>query len=472
MIKEIIKFIAVMLIYTCFAPLLGWFYSKNRTAERIGLCIMVSMPSWVPGKLTMMINSVELYRGHTKGFEFSIIVASGIAMTTAAFLRKTPGVRLMPPGLWLYLLYCGMSFISIIAAPVKLYVFMAAWKFTTAALIFVGTFHAFRDPKDLRWVQRSLAITLIVQTLVCLKLRYLEGRWQVHGWFEHQNPMAIWAYLCALPLLASSFCKEVSQADMILFLGSVGATALMILLSVSRGGLGALVIGAVAVTGLAYLRGISLRKLTITGMGACAAVAAGLLALDSIMARVEEAGSHEGMEDLRPVLNRMSKTMLHDSAIGIGWNNFGVVNSLPYERYSRVLMDWDESRGFRIIDELYFANPLTESLYWLLLSETGYQGFICYVAFELLTLWWAARGLLRFWKSPLGYFLGGALVALTLTYGHGLVERVLSQTKNMSIWLIFAGFMARIQMLRKTPGPSPFDLKSTKKAFRPPAIAP
>jgi len=462
MIKEVIKFIAVVLLYVAVAPAMGAYFAKNRRAERIALAIMVSMPSWIPGKLTLMINSVELYRGHTKGFEFSIIVATGIALTMAAYFRKEPGVKLAPPGLRFYLLYCAVSSISILAAPNKLYVIMAMWKFTTAVLIFMGAFHAFRDAIDLKWVMRALSITLIVQTLVCLKLRYLEGRWQVHGWFEHQNPMAIWAYLCALPLLAAAFCRQVSQGDMMLFLLAVGSTALMILLSVSRGGLGALCIGSVAVTGLAFLRGPSLRKIGITGMGACAAVAAGMLALDSIMARVEEAGSHEGMEDLRPVLNRMSKKMLHDSPIGIGWNNFGVMNSLPYDRYCQVLMDWDESRGFRIIDELYFACPLTESLYWLLLSETGYGGFATYLFFELLTLWWAFRGLLRFWKTPLGYFIGGALVALVLTYGHGLVERVLSQTKNLSAWLIFAGFMARVQYIRQNRLPTSFDLPKVK----------
>lgn len=467
MVKEIIKFIFVALLYGAVAPGLGAYFAKNRTAERIALAIMVSMPSWIPGKLTLMINSVELYRGHTKGFEFSIIVATGIALTMAAYFRKTPGARILPPGFKLYLGYCAVASISILAAANKMYTLMAMWKFTTAVMIFVGSYNAFRDAKDLRWVIRALCWTLVVQCWVCLKLRYLEGRWQVHGWFEHQNPVAIWAYLCALPILAVSFCRQVSQGDMIFCLGATGATALMILLSVSRGGLGALCAGAVAVTGLAFLRGVSLRKLTITGMGACAAVAAGMLALDSIMARVEEAGSHEGMEDLRPVLNRMSKKMLQDSPIGIGWNNFGVMNSLPYDRYCQVLMDWDESRGFRIIDELYFACPLTESLYWLLLSETGYGGFGMYILFELAALWWAFRGLIRYWKTPLGYFLGGVLVALCLTYAHGLVERVLSQTKNFSAWLIFAGFVARVEVLRQSSSMSTFDLPK----LRPKAIA-
>ena len=448
--KEIIKLIICLAGYFALAPLLGWALAKSRASERAALCLLVFMPSWFPSKLTLMVDSVEFYRGHTKGFEFSLLVALGIALTVCSAVRRPQGFRALPPGLWLYLLYCALSCLSLIPAGNKVYGLMAAWKFTSAALIFVGAFHAFRDGEDLRWVLRTLAATLILQMLVCLKMRYLDGRWQVHGWFEHQNPMSIWAYLCAIPLLAVSFSSDISRRDTNLYLGGVAAAALMILLSVSRGGLGAFTVGAAAATGLSLLRGVSLKKCAITSLGACGAVAAGMLALDSVITRFRDDAARENEEDLRPILNRQSKAMLHDSPVGIGWNNFGIVNSLPNERYVTILMDWDVSRGFRIVEENYYAGPLTESLYWLLLSETGYPGFVSYVAFLALTLWWAGSGLIRYWKTPLGYFIGGVFVALGLMYLHGSVERVLSQTKNLSAWLIFAGFMARVEAMRRT----------------------
>lgn len=468
--KEIAKFLIVVLGYVAVAPVMGWLLSRSRVAERAALCLLVFMPSWFPSKLTMMVNSVEFYRGHTKGFEFSLLVATGIALTTCSFINRPRGFRGVPPGLWLYLLYCALSCLSLIPAVNKTYGFMAAWKFTSAALIFVGAFHAFRDEEDLRWILRTLAGALILQTLVCLKMRFLDGRWQVHGWFEHQNPMCMWAYLLAIPVLAVAFAPGISRRDTLLFFSAIGATALMILLSVSRAGLAAFVAGSVAVTGLAFLRGVSVKKFTIAGIGAIAAVAAGMVALDSLMARVQEDASRENEEDLRPILNRQSKAMLHDSPLGIGWNNFGVVNSLPNPKYVAIMMDWDLSRGFRIIDENYEAGPLTESLYWLLLSETGYQGFVTYVAFLLLTLWWAARGLLRHWKSILGYFIGGVLVALTLTYLHGSVERCLSQTKNLAAWLIFAGFMARVETMRRTPAKAVLEKTSPTVGLPHPAL--
>lgn len=447
--KDLIKLIIGSGIYFVAGPLLGMMLAKHRVAERALLCVLVTMPSWFPSKLTLMVDSIELYRGHTKGFEFCWMVFVGIALTVCSAQLRPPGYRLFAPGLWLYLLWCGLCLLSIVRAGNPVYVLMATWKFTSAAMVFLGAYHAFRDEADLKWVLRALAVSLVVQTLVCLKLRYLEGRWQVHGWFEHQNPMCIWAYVCAIPVMAVSFSPFTSKQDTFFFLVTIAGTALMILLAVSRGGLGAFVAGCAAVTGLAFLRGFSIKKLGITALGACAAVAAGMLAMDSLYARIAEVKSNGDVEDLRPVLNRMCKAMLHDFPTGVGWNNFGIVNSLPDERYTVILSDWDASRGFRIIDDNYFANPLTESLYWLWLAETGYQGFISFLAFLALTLWWGVRGVIRHWKTQMGYFVGGVVVALALLYLHGSVERVLSQTKNLSIWLIFAGFLARVELMRR-----------------------
>jgi hypothetical protein len=183
------------------------------------------------------------------------------------------------------------------------------------------------------------------------------------------------------------------------------------------------------------------------------------------MARVQEDASRECEQDLRAILNLQSKAMVQDSPIGIGWNNFGVANSLPRETFSSILMDWDVSRGFRIVEENYEANPLTESMYWLLLSETGYQGFVSNLAFLGLTLWWATRATLQHWNTLLGYVAGGVLVALFLTYVHGSVERCLSQTKNLSLWLLMAGFMARSGSMPRVP-------RMTRQSrFQTPALA-
>lgn len=445
---DLLKAAIVFSGYLLAAPALGWVLSRNRLLERAALALLVFMPSWFPGKLTLMLGSVEWYRGHTKGFEASLMEVVALALIVSAALRRPTGFRGLPPGLWLYLAWCGLSCLSLYTAPNPTYALMAAVKFSKVALVFAGAFHALREEEDLRWVLHALAFSLVLQALVGLKMRYLDGRWQVHGWFEHQNPMAMWAYFCALPLLSVALAPQTTRRDTLMYLSGVAAAALLILLSVSRAALAAFVVGAAVVVLLAAARGFSWKLVRLCGFGALGATVAGVLALDSVMSRVNEASSREVEHDLRAILNAQSKAMLADHPLGVGWNNFGVANSLPNERYAQILMDWDESRGFRLIDDNYFANPLTESLYWLLLAENGYPGLVSFVAFLGVTLWWAARGTVAYWRTPTGYFVAGVLVALALTYLHGTVERVLTQTKNLALWLMFAGFAARVQFNR------------------------
>lgn len=435
--------------YLVAAPALGAWLSRARWRERAALCLMVSMPSWAPSKLTLMLGSVEWYRGHTKGFEASLIELVAVALMVCAARTRGRDFRWLPPGGWLYLAYCGLSGLSIFPAANTVFALMAAVKFTMVVLIFIAAFLAFRDDEDLRWVLRTLAFALMLQALVALKMRFLDGRWQVHGWFEHQNPMAMWAYLCALPLLSVALSPATSRRDTGLHLAGVGAAALLILLTVSRASLAAFAVGAAAVIALAALRGLSPKLVGIAALGALAALAASMLALNSLRARFQEVAESNVEQDLRAVLIDQSRAMLHDHPCGVGWNNFGIANSLPQGAYAQILMDWDESRGFSIYDENYYANPLTESLYWLLLAETGYLGFASFILFLVATLWWGLRSMLAFWRSPAGYFVAGLLVALTLTYLHGTVERVLTQTKNLSMWLILLGLLARIEQCRR-----------------------
>ena len=524
--KDLIKALVILLLYVGVAPALGSFLARNRIWERWVLAMMVFMPSLEPGKLTLMVVSVETYRGHTKGFEYSHLDVLGLALILAAKMRDGPRFHWLSPGASLYFAYCAASCLSIVNAYNVLYLVMAAWKFTKVAVVMIGVYHAFRDAEDLRWVMRSIAIALIVQGLAGLKMRFVDGIWQVKGWFEHQNPMAMWCYLCAGPALGWAFLQQtkprdvwlclagvafaallillsVSRAglaafaagcaaatalawlrgfklktfsitaaggfaallagpalgwaflqqtkprDVWLCLAGVAFAALLILLSVSRAGLAAFAAGCAAATALAWLRGFKLKTFSITAAGGFAALLAGMLALDSLMARMDEVKSRDETEDLRDILNKQSRAMLMDHPLGIGWNNWGVANSLPIPQYAQIIMDWDEERGFRIIDENYYANPLTESLYWLLLSENGFQGFGLYVLFTLTTVLWMVRSSLKFWKSPTGMFTGCLLIVLGITYCHGLVERVLTQTKNLSFWMILCGILARIETCRR-----------------------
>lgn len=450
--KDLIKFIIAFLLYAGAGPALGFWLGSRRVWQRGIFALMLVMTALRPGNFMMMIGSLENYRGFAKGYEISLIEVLAIALIIAVRRGPVTAARWKVPGLFWFLLWCGAGLLSIIGSYEPVYGLMAACRFAKGALIFTAAALYLRDEEDTRWAIGALAAALFHHGLLGLKMRMLDGSWQVKGWFEHQNPMAMWCYVSALPVLAAALWKGVKGRLLWLCLAGYGGAGLCILLSVSRAGLAAYAAGTVIVLAAAWLRGPNLRVVGFTALGALGAVMVFLFALGSFKARLNEVANSSAVveEDLRDILNKQSAAMLKAHPVsGIGWNNFGIANSRPRGgEFSEILEEWDKSRGFTIYDENYQANPLTESLYWLWLAETGWLGFGAFVLFCALTLWWAA---LNAWHRR-GTFMGaialGLLVALSILYLHGTVERVLTQTKNFSHWLMLAGMAAGMERMR------------------------
>lgn len=456
-LKDLIKFIIAFALYGGLGPLLGIVLATRRTWQRALFGLMIFMPSLHPGRFTMMLGSIDTYRGHTKGYEISLIEVFAIALIIAVLRGPgdpaLPRRSRLPPGTLVYIGWAFAGLLSIVNAWEPTYVIMTFVRVFKSAFIFAAAALFLRDDKDLRAAITGLAASLIVQGFICLKLRYIDGYFQIKGWFEHQNPMSMWAYMCACVVFAAALHREVKGWLLWLCLGAFGAAGICVLLSVSRAALAAYAIGAAVVLIMAWIRGPGMRTTLFTIMGLIGSVMVMLFAMDALNSRLKEVKSSKETyeEDLRPVLNRQSKAMLKDyPLLGIGWNNYGVANSRPRGfKYSEVLEEWDRARGFTIIDEHYWMNPLTESLYWLLLAENGWLGWGFFLIFEVLTLWYALRTIHHSGKSLMGYLAFGIFVALMICYPHGMVERILTQTKNLSHWLLLAGMVSGMEMNRR-----------------------
>ncbi|MFN0075205.1 MAG: O-antigen ligase family protein [Prosthecobacter sp.] len=455
--KDVLKILLALFLYGGLGPLLGMVLATRRSWQRGLFGLMIFMPSLQPGKFMMMIGSIEKYRGHTKGYEISLIEVFAIALIIAVSRSpREPGAPVrkgLPPGTWLYLCWAFTGLLSIVNAWEPTYVLMAFSRFGKGVLIFVAAAVFLRDEKDLRAALIGLAASMVLQGWICMKMRYLDGMFQIQGWFEHQNPMSMWAYMSACLVFAAALHKDIQGRLLWLLLAAFGAAGLCVILSVSRAALAAYAAGAGLVLFLAWIKGPGTRTTVCSILGACGAVLVMLFAMDSLNSRLKEVkeSQAENAEDLRPVLNRQCKAMLHDyPLLGIGWNNYGIANSRPRgAKYSEVLEEWDASRGFAIVDELYWANPLTESLYWLLLAENGWLGWGLFLMFAAATLWCALRAWLHGGKSLMGYVAFSIFVALAICYQHGTVERILTQTKNLSHWLMLAGMASGMEMTRR-----------------------
>ncbi len=197
--------------------------------------------------------------------------------------------------------------------------------------------------------------------------------------------------------------------------------------------------------GVSLAERVTSRKITFIGTLGLLAVVGLSLTWTTVSVRFNEDRNKESSE-LRVLLIKASKLMLADSAIGLGWNNYALVINPPWT-YGDCIDRWTIDRGYTVDPEE--AKPQPESHYWLILAENGYPGFISYMLFLAVTTWWCFRRLLATWWTLWGTFLYGLFIALTIQYYHSTIERVLTQTKNLYMWLILLAFVASIEVWRK-----------------------
>lgn len=459
-LKTIIKVLVIAFVYLGLGPMLGYYLNGKDRARRIVLGFMAWWLVRPPSDFTLMLDSVDFYRGHTKGFEFNFIEAIAIGLALAAILEKRRDFKWLPPALWLWFLWVFVSLFSIITADNLVYALMPAFKFAKMGIVFVGVFSAIHDERDVNAVMKGFATALIMQLILCLWNRYVLGQFRIMGWFEHQNPMAMWSYMLAFPILGLAISKETKPRDVLLYFCAFASAGLVVVLSVSRAALAAFAIGSVVIMMGSFFQGVTARRVGLTVVGAIGGVAVMAMAADTFMARMGTDDTPKN--DLRWALNQQSAAMLRDHPLtGVGWNNFGIMNSRPVGmKYSAIVERWEANRGSRIYAKNFRRNPLSESLYWLLLAECGLLGFSTFLAFALVTSWQGLRATIYFWRTPLGLFFFGVMTALIITYFHGQVERVLTQTKNLTTWIIFCAILSRAEWWRRRDKQEAKELKN------------
>jgi hypothetical protein len=440
------KLAVLVPIFLMAAPALGFAIKDKPALQRAVfavLCFTTINGLFAPGNWGLTVASIETYRGHTKGYHFYFNNALAIALILACWRSRPREFRWLPPGVGLYLAYCGLSFLSIINAPNTSYVYMAAQKMSFTALLAVATFNYLRTEEDLQFFLRVMAVTMIWELLICLKFKYLEGVYQARGTFEHQNPLAMYSVLIGSVLLAAGLGPKFKGANLVL--GAFGVCALIVQSTLSRAALAIFGAGAIAIVGVSLLEKPTGRRLGMTtGMAVVGAIGL-LLSLDTIVARFHDKGNAASSE-LRHVMNAASKEMLDDHPLGIGWNNFALTFNPPF-RYVEVLWDWVRSRNMKPREDA--KSPVVESHYWLLLAETGYQGFGAYLLMITVGLWRNLRAFREFGHSFLRCVSLGIAVGCGLNYLQSTLERVLVQPRNLMLWLILLGVTGRIEVMRR-----------------------
>jgi hypothetical protein len=444
--KEIIKILCLFGLFVGLAPVLAWAMKGRRAWQRVAffvMCFMTIGGFLGPASWGLTLQSVEFYRGHARGFHFYFNDVLAVALILAHCFERRSDFRWVPPGLWLYLAWCGVCFLSLASAPGPGYVLMAGFKSVKMSLFFVAAYNFLRGERDLRFFLYTMGVVATWEMVVVLIHKYIQGSFQIRGTFEHQNSLAMYFGMIGMVFLALSLghAREGLRRFFCWYL----ACALIVVSSLSRGGLAVFALGSMGVVVLSLMERVTPRRLLVVGLLSLMGTLGLAKAMDALVARFtmpQNVVAGQG----RTVLKRCAREMFRDYPWGIGWNNFALVMNRPF-RYGAAYDTWTLARGYSVDHSI--PKPVVESLYWLFLAETGIQSLLVYLALMGLFLWWNLRSAWFFRHGFVGAVSLGIALGCGINYLHSFLERVLVFEKNMMLWMLLLAATARIEAWRR-----------------------
>ncbi len=443
---EFVKAVLILIGFFGVVPVMATAFQGRRKYQQIAfsvMCFMTIGGIWWPSEWGLTVDSVETYRGHTKGFHFYFLEFIALALILVAKKERPREFRWLPPGLLVYYAYCFLSLLSIIDAPHKDYVLMAFLKFFKASLVFIATWNFIRTEEDWHRLILSYAVAMGWETVAVLNLKYHHHIYQVPGTFEHQNSLAMFAGMIGMVFLSAGLGPKHRWSNYYLY--AYLACALCVQSTLSRGGLVVYIMGTGLVVGMSLIDKPTPRRFAVVGALGAAGLLGLALTLNTIIARFHDKGN-ESSGETRDLLNAASRHMLADHPLGIGWNNFAAAINWPFH-YGDIIDDWELDRGHKVDPD--YQKGVVESHYYLLLSETGYQGYTTYIVFITVFLYWNLRGFFAFKHHIRGCLSLGIFAGCANNYLQSLLERVLTQQRNLMLWLILLAVASRIEYLRR-----------------------
>jgi hypothetical protein len=432
-------------LYCIFAPLFGILISRWRLAQKFVFMLMcvMTMSGFLHAQEWGLTITSQIYRGTARGFHFFWSEVAAIILIFACMTGQWKSFRMFPPGFFIWIAYCFASLISIFNAPEPIYTWFAFTKTLKMIVVFVAAYNYIRTEDDMRFAIFCFAGVICWQLVAVLNQKYREHIYQVWGTFEHQNSLCMYTILIGMVFLSVALGPKHKRSNFYLF--AYLACAAIVQSSLSRAGLFIFAGGTLCVVLASLLDRPTRRRIRVLGALACVGIIGLTMTIDTIMRRFNQYGNDESQRT-RQMLNLSSRLMLEDYPAGIGWNNFAVTINPPFA-YGEHIDNWQRINN-NPVDKRY-KKGVVESLWWLLLAETGYQGLILYLLFIGLFQWMNIQNAIFFRRSSIGAVSVGLLMGTSMNYLHSFLERVLTQPRNMMLWFILLAMTARITAWRK-----------------------
>ncbi|MEI8205445.1 MAG: O-antigen ligase family protein [Kiritimatiellales bacterium] len=395
-----------------------------------------------PNMVGINFASREFYRANTRGFELTLAdLCTLVLMGFMLVKRQDYPIRWFPPLTLPTLGYLLVGLISwtmtgpSLAVPpeavhvpytvfeVGLYPLFELLKIVRGFLLYWAIVNYVRDEQAARELLIAIAVAALYMGYLAITSRYLHGVNRVQATLGHPNSLA--TYMAMLGSFSFAFVLQSSTLFPSLMFGILTLLCMVsVILTISRGGLGALFLGLWLNTVVLLPRHLSLKNMAILLMSVLMVGIMLFVAMDTLMARFS--GEQDAGADLayRGKYNAEAKMMAHDHVWGVGLGNF---SAWSWERYAEQV-DPDLSPG----------TPAHNNWY-LTLGEMGVPGVIALAIFWIRYFLLAAPFYLRVKKDTLSTMAMAGCTAVIVDQLQSLLQLGYRQTPMYFMMMIFVG---------------------------------
>jgi hypothetical protein len=348
--------------------------------------ILMVWATCVPMMVGINFASREFYRANTRGFEVTLadLCALVLAGTMLIKSRDVP-IRWFPPLSVPTLLYLLVGVVSwLLTGPslpvpeeaillpytqfeIGLYPLFELSKIVRGYVLFWVIVNYVRNEETAKNLLWGIAVTVVYMGYLTLSSRYLYGVNRVKATLGHPNTLA--TYMAMMGSFCFAFVLFFKSMLPSLFWGFLTLlSTLGVILTISRGGLAALIVGVWLNTMVLLPRHLNLKNLALILLSMLTAGAILAAALDTLAGRF--VGEQNAADDMayRGKYNDQAKLMARDHLFGVGLGNF---SALSWSEYA-VRVDPDLPPGtpahnnwFLTLGELGRLGVAALALFWM-----------------------------------------------------------------------------------------------------------
>ena len=376
--------------------------------------------------------SFEAYKGTSRGMEISVVYLVAILLLGVFFLLKGK-IPLAPEwGSRLYLLYFLLCLPSLAKADNPLFSWFELWKMMMVYLVFLAVYAYLEYSHGDFDVFLLGAGILAAVNFFLLVRQHLQWRYQLSGFFPHQNSMAMFMSFGGALLLScyvNSLGEEGRRRRWWFLLGCCLAS-FAVFRAFSRGAVGCYPIGLLMTSGVSLFFAFSPRKVGLLALLAVIGAVGMLYMAPKLFERFATANP-VSWETRVAFKNTAMRWIREEPLCGVGLNNWSTHgSSLPVSERKRN-NDWN-------------GGGIVETIYLLVAAECGLPCFFALLLWFGYYLWVCLRLMARLRNSQYFYLPAGLLGGLVSVYLQSALEWVLKQQINF-IWLMI--FFAMLSYL-------------------------